>query len=206
MTPTPKICLAVLASGAGSNLQAILDACRTPLLERAQVELVFSNKEDAYALGRAAKAGIETLFLDPKKFDSRTEFYEEVTAELEKRRIELILLAGYLLKLEPNIVQRFRGRILNIHPALLPKFGGAGMYGPNVHQAVIKAGEKESGASVHVVDEEFDHGTVLMQKKVPVLAGDTAQTLAERVLDAEHKLYPEAVAYYIREYLEKGKV
>lgn len=198
MKPTPKIRLAVLASGGGSNLQAILDACRTPLLNTAEVAGVISNKPGAFALERAKKAGVEALLIDPKDFPDRTAFYQKIIAELQARNIDLVLLAGYMLKLEPNIIQSFRGRILNIHPALLPKFGGKGMYGDHVHEAVLKAGEKESGATVHVVDEEFDHGPVLLQRKVPVLPGDTVNSLADRVLEQEHKLYPEAVAAYIR--------
>src|SRR3989344_2840591 len=133
MTASPKIRLAVLASGGGSNLQAILDAC---------------------ALERARKAGVKAFFIDPKDFSDGAGFYRKIIAEFQAGKIDLVLLAGYVLKLEPNIVKSFRGRILNIHPALLPKFGGKGMYGDHVHEAVLKAGEKESGATVHVVDEE----------------------------------------------------
>lgn len=213
MTASQKIRLAVLASGGGSNLQSILDACRppvgeagTPLLNMAEVAVVISNKPGAFALERAKKAGVETLPLDPKGFPDRAAFYQKIIAELQARKIDLVLLAGYMLKLEPNIVRSFRGRILNIHPALLPKFGGKGMYGDHVHEAVLKSGEKESGATVHIVDEEFDHGPVILQRKVPVLPGDTVRVLAERVLKQEHKLYPEAAAVYIKEYLEKGKI
>ncbi|OGR87533.1 MAG: phosphoribosylglycinamide formyltransferase [Elusimicrobia bacterium RIFCSPLOWO2_01_FULL_60_11] len=205
MTERPKIRLAVLASGGGSNLQAILDACRPPIGEAsaplynlAEVAVVVSDKPGAYALERAKKAGVEALLLDPKGFPDRAAFYQKAVVELQSRKIDLILLAGYMLKLEPNIIKSFQGRILNIHPALLPKFGGKGMYGHFVHEAVLKAGEKESGATVHVVDEEFDHGPVLLQNKIPVLPGDTAESLAERVLEQEHKLYPEAVAAYLR--------
>ena len=193
-----KIRLAVLASGGGSNLQAILDACKTPQLARAEVAVVVSNKPEASALERARKAGVEALPMDPHDFSDRMVFYGKLAQELKTRKVDLILLAGYMLKLEPNIIKIFKERILNIHPALLPKFGGHGMYGHFVHEAVMKAGEKESGATVHVVDEEFDHGPVLLQRKVPVLPGDTAHALAERVLALEHKLYPEAVAAYIR--------
>ncbi|MGQ0645133.1 MAG: formyltransferase family protein, partial [Elusimicrobiota bacterium] len=119
--------------------------------------------------------------------------YERIGDELQKRGVELVCLAGFLLKLEPGLIRRFPGRILNVHPALLPKFGGLGMYGRFVHEAVLKAGEKESGCTVHAVDEEFDHGPVLMQARVPVLPGDTPEVLAERVLREEHRLYPEAV-------------
>ena len=198
MTERPKIRLAVLASGGGSNLQAILDACASPLLRMAEVAVVVSNKPGAFALERAKKAGVEALPMDPHDFPDRGVYYGKMVQELNARKIDLVLLAGYMLKLEPNIIKIFQNRILNIHPALLPKFGGKGMYGHFVHEAVLKAGEKESGATVHVVDEEFDHGPVVLQRKVPVLPGDTAKALAERVLEQEHKIFPEAVAAYIR--------
>ena len=206
METNSKVRLGVLASGGGSNLYAILNACATPVLDCAQVKIVISNRADAYALERAKEAGLEALFIDPKFFPDRAAFYQKVILELESRGVSLVCLAGYLLKLESNIVQRFRGRILNIHPALLPKFGGKGMYGHHVHEAVIKAGEKESGATVHVVDEEFDHGPVILQRRVPVFAEDTPGTLAARILNQEHKLYPEAIALYIKEYIRKGKI
>ena len=192
--PEEKIPIGVLISGGGSNLQAIIDAARAPLLERARVAVVISNKAGAYGLERARKAGINALALDPKDFPSRTDYFSRIISELEDRRVRVVCLAGFLLKLEPNIVARYSGRILNIHPALLPKFGGKGMYGHFVHEAVLRAGEKESGCTVHVVDAEFDHGPVLLQRKVPVLPGDTPETLAERVLKEEHACYPEAIA------------
>ena len=196
--PEEKIPIGVLISGGGSNLQAIIDAARAPLLERARVAVVISNKAGAYGLERARKAGINALALDPKDFPSRTDYFSRIISELEDRRVRVVCLAGFLLKLEPNIVARYSGRILNIHPALLPKFGGKGMYGHFVHEAVLRAGEKESGCTVHVVDAEFDHGPVLLQRKVPVLPGDTPETLAERVLKEEHACYPEAIALLLR--------
>ncbi|OGR84050.1 MAG: phosphoribosylglycinamide formyltransferase [Elusimicrobia bacterium RIFCSPHIGHO2_01_FULL_64_10] len=196
--PEEKIPIGVLISGGGSNLQAIIDAARAPLLERARVAVVISNKAGAYGLERARKAGIDALALDPKDFPSRTDYFSRIISELEDRRVRVVCLAGFLLKLEPNIVARYSGRILNIHPALLPKFGGKGMYGHFVHEAVLRAGEKESGCTVHVVDAEFDHGPVLLQRKVPVLPGDTPETLAERVLKEEHACYPEAIALLLR--------
>ena len=196
--PEEKIPIGVLISGGGSNLQAIIDAARAPLLERARVAVVISNKAGAYGLERARKACIDALALDPKDFPSRTDYFSRIISELEDRRVRVVCLAGFLLKLEPNIVARYSGRILNIHPALLPKFGGKGMYGHFVHEAVLRAGEKESGCTVHVVDAEFDHGPVLLQRKVPVLPGDTPETLAERVLKEEHACYPEAIALLLR--------
>ncbi len=200
-----KIRLGVLISGGGSNLQAIIDACRFPILDCAEVQVVISNRDDAYGLERAKEAGIEALFLDPMAYPDRAAYFKKIILEMKLRGVDLICLAGFLLKLEPNIVEQFKGRILNIHPALLPKFGGKGMYGHHVHEAVIQAGETESGATVHVVDEEFDHGKIVQQKKVMVLKEDDAKILAARVLQAEHKLYPEAIGSYIKENFLSGK-
>ena len=189
--------IGVLASGGGSNLQAILDAVQSGALAFAEVALVIANKEDAFALKRAQKAGVDSLFLDPRKFPSRTDYFERIIQECDRRRVNLVCLAGFLLKIEPNMVKRFKNRMLNIHPALLPKFGGKGMYGHFVHEAVLKAGEKESGCSVHLVDDQFDHGAVILQGKVPVLPGDDPQTLAARVREQEHVLFPEAIRAFV---------
>lgn len=193
---TQKIRIGVLVSGNGSNLQAIIDAAHTEILASAEVGIVISNKKEAFALQRAEKEGIRAIWINPKEFESREKFFDKVIEELNVSNIDLVCLAGFLLKLEPNIIHRFRNRILNIHPALLPKYGGAGMYGHYVHEAVLRAGEKESGCSVHMVDEEFDHGDVLMQRKVPVLPDDTPETLAARILAEEHILYPEAIRFF----------
>lgn len=192
-----KIRIGVLASGGGSNLQAILDAVQGGALAFAEVVLVIANKEDAFALKRAQAAGVDSLFLDPRKFPSRADYFEKIIQECDARRVNLVCLAGFLLKIEPNMVKRFKNRMLNIHPALLPKFGGKGMYGHFVHEAVLKAGEKESGCSVHLVDDQFDHGAVILQRKVPVLPGDDPQTLAARVLEQEHALFPEAIRAFV---------
>lgn len=193
-----KTRLGILVSGGGSNLQAIVDATRTPLLDCAEVAVVISNKPDAFALKRAEKENIPGIVADPKQFAHRSDFYRKIIEILDEKQVDLVCLAGFLLKLEPNIVRRFQGRILNIHPALLPRFGGKGMYGHHVHEAVLKAGEKKSGCTVHLVDEEFDHGPTLLHRTVPVLPGDTPETLADRVLEQEHILYPEAIALYIQ--------
>ncbi len=193
--------LGILISGGGSNLQAILDSTQSGVLKgKAQVVVVISNKEDAFGLQRANKAGVPALFLNPKNFPSRTEYYAAIIAEFKKHGVSLVCLAGFLLKIEPNLIREYPKKILNIHPALLPKYGGKGMYGHFVHEAVVKAGEKESGCSVHVVDEEFDHGPVLAQKKVPLLAGDTPDALAARILKEEHILFPETIARYLGQF------
>jgi phosphoribosylglycinamide formyltransferase-1 len=181
--------LTVLVSGGGSNLEAILAAQESGQLNGGKVVLVISSKSGVGALDRARNHKIDAVVLEPGA----------LLAKLIEVRTDVVCLAGYLRKLNPDIIQRYRGRILNIHPALLPKFGGPGMYGRFVHEAVLKAGERESGCSVHIVDEEFDHGPVLAQVRVPVLPGDNAEKLAARILEQEHKLYPKM----IREFCEK---
>jgi formyltetrahydrofolate-dependent phosphoribosylglycinamide formyltransferase len=177
--------VAVCASGGGSNLGSLLTALsRSPL---AQVVVVLSNRADAGALDRARNAGVaaETF----TNFRDGAEWLER----LYRHEADLVVLAGYLKLVPPEVIARFRGRIMNIHPALLPKFGGPGMYGHRVHEAVIAAGERHSGATVHLVDEEYDRGAILAQAIVPVEAGDTADSLAARVLRAEHQLLPAVV-------------
>jgi formyltetrahydrofolate-dependent phosphoribosylglycinamide formyltransferase len=175
--------VAVLASGGGTNLQALLDALRDS--PRARVALVVSDRPDAGALERARGAGIPTAVLrDPT---------DPVSVLAALNDADLVVLAGYLKLVPPGVVARFRWRMINIHPALLPAFGGPGMYGRRVHAAVLASGAAESGASVHYVDEEFDRGPVIAQTRVPVLPGDTPDALAARVLEAEHKLLPQVV-------------
>lgn len=191
--------IGVLVSGSGSNLQAIMDATRTKLLQDCEVALVISNKKDAFALERAKKENVPALFLNPQNYISRTAYFEKIIEELTKYKVDLVCLAGFLLKIESNLIQLFPRKILNIHPSLLPKFGGKGMYGTKVHEAVLKAGEKESGCTVHIVDDEYDHGPIVSQKKVPVMPQDSVATLAARVLTEEHKLYPEAIRLFIQQ-------
>jgi len=200
----PKIRTAILVSGGGSNLESILQSVRAGKLPRVEVVLVLSSRPDAYAITRAKNHGVPATVVNPRAFSSDALFQEAVLSALRQSRVELVCLAGYLRKIGPSIISRFRGRILNIHPGLLPKYGGAGMYGHHVHAAVLAAGEKETGCSVHVVDEEFDHGPVLAEKRVPILPGDTAERLAERVLEQEHRLYPEVLHQFTLAY--KGGV
>lgn len=192
--PEGLLRIAVLVSGGGSNLGALLKAQRQDDLGNARVTLVISSRADAYALQRAADHGVESVVLDRKQYLDDNAFEQALLDTLEAAHIHVVALAGYLRKIGPRVIARYRGRILNIHPALLPKFGGAGMYGRHVHEAVLKAGETESGCSVHLVDEEFDHGQVLAQARVPVMPEDTPEELAARVLEQEHQLYPATVA------------
>ena len=175
--------VAVLVSGGGTNLQTLLDALQNSPVAR--VVRVISSRPGAGALERARRAGVATTVLvnpaDPN----------ELLVAL--RDAQLVVLAGYLKLVPPVVVAQFRGRMINIHPALLPDFGGPGMYGRRVHEAVLASGAKESGATVHFVDEEFDRGAIIAQERVPVQHGDTAETLAARVLEAEHRLLPKVV-------------
>ena len=187
-----KLRLGFLASHAGSNVQAILDACREGRLD-AEPCVVISNNSDATVLDRAMAARVPAFHLSAHLHPDPARLDEAILATLEKHRVNLIVLAGYMKKLGPKTLARYRGRVLNMHPALLPKFGGQGMYGHHVHDAVLAAGEKESGATVHIADAEYDEGRILAQKKVPVLPDDTSESLAARVLEVEHQLYAETL-------------
>ena len=186
------VAVAVFASGGGSNLQALIDHFNANDSPVARIELVISDRAQAGALERARRAGIAAHHVAVKDRAAEAIAAEQLRL-LEQHRIGLIALAGYLKLVPGEVVRRYAGRIVNIHPALLPKFGGPGFYGMRVHQAVIDAGERISGATVHLVDEEYDRGRILAQSEVPVLPGDSAETLAARVLDAEHRLYPEVI-------------
>jgi phosphoribosylglycinamide formyltransferase-1 len=178
---------AVLASGGGSNLQAILDHIAalgpdSPL----EIVVVASNRSSAGALARARTRGIAAEVISASDAPALLALFESYGAQL-------VILAGYLKLVPPEVIARFRGAIVNIHPALLPKFGGAGMYGHRVHDAVIAAGERVSGATVHFVTDDYDRGTIIAQVRVPLLPGDTGESLGARVLDAEHRLYPRII-------------
>ena len=180
--------LAVLASGRGSNLQAIMDHFENVARERvANVVLVASNRPDSPVLIRAATASIDIATFDAADDGS------ELLALLHKFRIDLVVLAGYLKRIQSKVIQEYAGRIVNIHPALLPAFGGEGMYGARVHEAVIASGAKESGATVHLVDDEYDRGPIVAQWRIPVEPSDTPTSLAARVLNVEHIVYPRAI-------------
>ena len=190
--------IGVLASGGGSNLQSIIDRTLDGYLD-AEVAVVISNNSTAGALARAARHGLPGLHISEKTEDGVEEADRRITAELLLRGVDLVALAGYMKKIGPELLAEFKGRILNIHPALLPKYGGRGMYGMRVHEAVIAAGDTESGATVHLVDGEYDHGKILAQVHVPVLPEDTPETLQKRVLEQEHRIYPETIRTIIAE-------
>jgi len=177
--------VAVAVSGRGTNLEALLRALGPEA--PARVVLVLSNRADAPALERASGRGIATVTLRAHADGS------EWLSTLERHGVELLVLAGYVKLVPAEVIARYRGRILNVHPALLPAFGGQGMYGRRVHEAVLASGARESGATVHLVDEVYDRGAILGQARVPVLPGDDPESLAARVLEAEHRLLPAAV-------------
>jgi phosphoribosylglycinamide formyltransferase 1 len=184
---TSPLRIGVLASHEGTTLQAILDACAEGEIT-GRVVVVISNNSDSGALRRARAAGAEAVHLSSKTHPEPGALDAAVSHALAQNQVDVVMLAGYMKKLAPALLEHYRGRILNTHPALLPKFGGHGMYGMRVHEAVLAAGETESGPSVHLVDAEYDTGRVLAQAQVPVEAGDTPETLAARVQERERRL------------------
>lgn len=190
--------LAVFCSGTGSNFKALFHA----IIERelpAEIVLCLSNRSQCGAVDFAREYGIETMLLSEKQFATQGDFARAMLDALRERRIDMILLAGYLRKIPDEVIAAYPDKIVNIHPSLLPQFGGHGMYGMRVHEAVIASGENRSGATVHFVNEEYDKGRIIMQNHVPVLAGDTPETLAKRVLRCEHRLYPDALEKLLAE-------
>jgi phosphoribosylglycinamide formyltransferase-1 len=188
----PGLNLGFLASHGGSNMQAIIDACNNGKID-AKPCVVISNNSGSYAIERARAEGIPFEHISSKTHPGQGESDRAILNALRKYDVNLVVLAGYMKKIGKEILEAYEGRIINIHPALLPKFGGDGMFGMNVHRAVIESGETESGCTVHVVDEIYDHGRILNQKTVQVLSGDTPESLAERVLEQEHLLYPDTI-------------
>ena len=198
----------VLVSGSGSNLQALIDAEKNgALVSSGRITVVISDRDGAYALKRAKAAGIPAFVEKPDlrlpKRERRQELSDRILCLCRKMQINLIVHAGFLSILAGPIINEYSGRMINIHPALLPKYGGQGMYGLNVHQAVLAAGEKESGCTVHLVDAGTDTGPILLQRKVLVLPGDSPETLAERVLKEEHVAIVEGVRMMIGAFNEK---
>lgn len=188
--------IVVLVSGNGTNLQAIIDACDANITH-GKVTAVFSNKAEAYALERAKKAGAAGVFLDPKAFDTRDAFDHELMRQIDGFKPDLIILAGYMRILSGEFVRHYLGRMINIHPSLLPKYPGL-----NTYQRAIHAGDEEHGTSVHFVTEQLDGGPVILQAKVPIFDEDNVESLTERVQNQEHRIYPMVAKWFVEDCLE----
>lgn len=184
----------VMVSGGGTNLQAILDAIDSGAITNAAVEVVISNNPGAYALERAKNHGIKAECLSPKSFESREAFNEAFLAKVDEYRLDLIVLAGFLVTIPAAMIAKYRNRIINVHPSLIPSFCGVGYYGLKVHEAALKRGVKVTGATVHFVDEGVDSGPIILQKAVEVQPGDTPEALQRRVMEqAEWVILPKAI-------------
>lgn len=194
-----KYKIAVFVSGGGTDLQSIIDAINSGFIDNAEIALVVGSKNGIYGLERAKNNNIPTKVYQKNEYDSLHCMFEDVIKDLKKREIDYIVLAGYLLILSPNIIQKYRNRIINIHPSLIPKYCGDGFYGMKVHNAVIAAKETQSGATVHFVDEGTDTGEIILQEKVAVYNEDTPQSLSKRVLELEHTLLPKAIKKLLTE-------
>jgi phosphoribosylglycinamide formyltransferase-1 len=196
--------IAVLASGGGTDLQSILDACENGQID-GKVVIVISNNRDARALVRATEYDAKAIFIDHRE-KSRGKHEREIAIELDAMKVDLIVLAGYLRMFTKDFVNKYKNKIINIHPALLPKHGGKGMHGMNVHEAVLKSGDTESGCSVHFVTEDVDGGPIIARMRVPVKPGDTPETLQARVLKAEHLLLPMVIQWFAQGKVDARKV
>lgn len=186
--------LGVLVSGGGTNLQAIIDRIEDKTITNAEIAVVISNNQGAYALERAKTHGIQAECISPKDFADREEFHKALLKELQKNKVDLVVLAGYLVAIPPVIVEAYPNRIINIHPSLIPSFCGTGFYGLKVHEGVLDRGVKVTGATVHFVDTGTDTGPIILQKAVEVQNGDTPQILQKRVMEeAEWKILPAAI-------------
>jgi len=184
--------IAVLASTKGTDLQAIIDEMKEGKMPGIELAVVIGNKKNAYALERARLQEYKAIFVDPKD-KTREEYDQEVAKILKNHEVDLIVLVGYMRIFSPNFVKQFNRKIINIHPALMPKFGGPGFFGKNVYDAVLAAGEKETGCTIHFVEEEVDAGEIILQKKVEITKDDTPETLKEKVQTLEKKWYPEII-------------
>ncbi|MBI4946669.1 MAG: phosphoribosylglycinamide formyltransferase [Bacteroidetes bacterium] len=183
--------IAIFASGEGTNAQRLIDYCKGSEIK---IMLIVCNNPTANVLNRARKNNIPSLLIDKEMFNNG----DSVLKKLQDSKIDLIVLAGFLWKIPNNILRSFPNKIINIHPALLPKFGGKGMYGINVHQAVVEAGEKQSGITIHYVNENYDEGEMILQKKCDVAKEDTAEMLAQKVLQLEHEWYPKTIELILK--------
>lgn len=191
-----KINITVLVSGGGTNLQSVIDHVENGFLDKAKIVQIISSSKSAYALERAKKSGITGICIDKEKWPDEKERGRMILQKLQEADTDLIVLAGYMSILDPELIETYRNRIINIHPSLIPKFCGKGFYGKRVHRAVLESGDKESGATVHFVDEGVDTGKIILQDKVPVEPGDTEDTLAARVLTVEHRILPQAIKLF----------
>lgn len=195
----------VLVSGGGTNLQAILDAIDSGEIRNAEIKVVISNNRNAYALERARNHGIDALCISPKEFESRTQFHDELLWRIDEYHLDLIVLAGFLVTIPEAMIQKYRNRIINIHPSLIPSFCGTGYFGLKVHEAALARGVKITGATVHYVDEGTDTGPILLQKAVEVKEGDTPGEIQKRVMEeAEWVILPQAIALIAKEQEEKA--
>jgi formyltetrahydrofolate-dependent phosphoribosylglycinamide formyltransferase len=188
--------IAVFASGTGSNFIAILDAIESGNIQNTRIVLAISNNHDAGALAIARDHDIPALHLNRKQFDSGEAFNNVLLTTLSRYEVNFIVLAGYMKKLDSLVIRHYKNRIVNIHPALLPAFGGEGMYGMHVHEAVVASKVRSSGATVHIVDEEYDHGPIVIQKSVEVTVNETPESLAQKVRAIEHEIYPAAIRLF----------
>ena len=201
--------ISVMVSGGGTNLQALIDGVADGRIENARIALVLSSRDGVFALERAGRAGIKTVVIDKNEYGEGEERANAILAALKEAETDLVVTAGYMSIIHQKVCDAYAGRMINIHPALLPKFGGIGYYGLRVHKAVLEAGEKETGATVHfVAGDGVDTGGIIMQRSVPVYADDTPETLQKRVLEeVEHRLIVEAanrVAQRLAESNEKN--
>lgn len=188
--------IAVFASGAGTNFRAIQRAIHDGSIRNAKLALVISNNSDAGVLAAAHERGIPGFHISRKHYSTDEEFNHALLRTLKEHEVNFIVLAGYMKKIDSSLIQRFKNKIVNIHPALLPQFGGKGMYGMRVHEAVIAQHVPYTGVTVHLVDEEYDNGPVVLQRELAVAPDDTPETLAEKVQRIEHELYPEAIRLF----------
>ena len=192
--------IAVCVSGGGTNLQAIIDSIQSGKLENVSIVRVISNNPNAYALERAKNAGIDAVCVSPKNFSDRSEFNAALLEALNEAKPDLVVLAGFLVVIPKNVIEAYRGRIINIHPSLIPSFCGTGFYGLKVHEAALERGVKITGATVHYVDEGTDTGPIIMQKAVEVKEGDTPEILQKRVMEqAEWIILPESIGLIAKE-------
>ena len=189
--------IGVLVSGGGTNLQAILDRIADGSLTNTEVSVVISNNEGVFALERARRAGVNAVVVSPKSYPTRDDFNRALVEKIDSYNLDLIVLAGFLVKIPELLIDKYRGRIINIHPSLIPSFCGVGYYGLRVHEAALKRGVKLTGATVHIVDEDMDTGPILLQKAVAVEEGDTPEILQRRVMEqAEWILLPQAIQMF----------